>query len=264
MASKLIDIANTEAEAQAAPADAAAVAAGVELEVGAESAVCAASAVGAEPATCEAPTAPVASAAWYAVSVAPGTELASAEILRAALANALPAAECFAPLYRTQRKVAGAYVDEELPLIPGCICVVVGSAAVGNAASTAPADSAATTVPAGSAATTATPDNAAATEQAIRTAVRRTGVGTSARYAVEPLHEVIIDWLNACTTPGHRVVDASAGVANDGAVRVTAGPLAHKEQWIRKVNHRKKCAYLDIPAGAHSIQAQTGLKLARA
>ena len=262
MASKLIDIANTEAEAQAAPADAAAVAAGVELEVGAESAVCAASAVGAEPATCEAPTAPVASAAWYAVSVAPGTELASAEILRAALANALPAAECFAPLYRTQRKVAGAYVDEELPLIPGCICVVVGSAAVGNAASTAPADSG--SVATGSAATPATPANAASTEQTIRTVVRRTGVGTSARYAVEPLHEVIIDWLNACTTPGHRVVDASAGVANDGAVRVTAGPLAHKEQWIRKVNHRKKCAYLDIPAGAHSIQAQTGLKLARA
>ena len=262
MASKLMDIANTEAEAQAAPADAAAVAAGVELEVGAESAVCAASAVGAEPATCEAPTAPVASAAWYAVSVAPGTELASAEILRAALANALPAAECFAPLYRTQRKVAGAYVDEELPLIPGCICVVVGSAAVGNAASTAPADSG--SVATGSAATTATPTTATSTEQAIRTAVRRTGVGTSARYAVEPLHEVIIDWLNACTTPGHRVVDASAGVANDGAVRVTAGPLAHKEQWIRKVNHRKKCAYLDIPAGAHSIQAQTGLKLARA
>ena len=262
MASKLIDIANTEAEAQTASADAAAVAAGVELEVGAESAVCAASAVGAEPATCEAPTAPVASAAWYAVSVAPGTELASAEILRAALANALPTAECFAPLYRTQRKVAGAYVDEELPLIPGCICVVVGSAAVGNAASTAPADSG--SVATGSAATTATPTTATSTEQAIRTAVRRTGVGTSARYAVEPLHEVVIDWLSACTTPGHRVVDASAGVANDGAVRVTAGPLAHKEQWIRKVNHRKKCAYLDIPAGAHSIQAQTGLKLARA
>ena len=262
MATKLMDIANTEADAQTVPADAAAVAAGVKLEVGAESAVCAASAVGAEPATCEAPTAPVASAAWYAVSVAPGTELASAEILRAALANALPAAECFAPLYRTQRKVAGAYVDEELPLIPGCICVVVGSAAVGNAASTAPADSG--SVATGSAATTATPTTATSTEQAIRTAVRRTGVGTSARYAVEPLHEVIIDWLNACTTPGHRVVDASAGVANDGAVRVTAGPLAHKEQWIRKVNHRKKCAYLDIPAGAHSIQAQTGLKLARA
>ena len=246
MASKLIDIANTEAEAQAAPATAAAVAVGAELEVGAESAVCAASAVGAEPATCEAPTVPVAPAAWYAVSVAPDTELASAEILRAALANALPAAECFAPLYRTQRKVAGAYVDEELPLIPGCICVVVGSAAVGNAA------------------TTATPTTATSTEQTIRTVVRRTGVGTSARYAVEPLHEVIINWLNACTTPGRRVVDASAGVANDGAVRVTAGPLAHKEQWIRKVNHRKKCAYLDIPAGARSIQAQTGLKLARA
>ena len=249
MASKLMDIANTEAKAQTAPADAA-VAAGVELAAGAESA------------TCEAPTAPVSPAAWYAVSVDPGTELASAEILRAALANALPAAECFAPLYRTQRKVAGAYVDEELPLIPGCICVVVGSAAVGNAASTAPADSG--SVATGSAATTATPTTATSTEQAIRTAVRRTGVGTSARYAVEPLHEVIIDWLNACTTPGHRVVDASAGVANDGAVRVTAGPLAHKEQWIRKVNHRKKCAYLDIPAGAHSIQAQTGLKLARA
>ena len=250
-----MDIANTEAEAQTAPADAAAVAAGVEPVSGVDPTVCAA------PAACAAQATP---AAWYAVSVAPGTELASAEILRAALANTLPAAECFAPLYRTQRKVAGAYVDEELPLIPGCICVVVGSAAVGNAASTAPADSAASSAPAGSAATTATPVTAAATEQAIRTAVRRTGVGTSARYAVEPLHEVIIDWLNACTTPGHRVVDASAGVANDGAVRVTAGPLAHKEQWIRKVNHRKKCAYLDIPAGAHSIQAQTGLKLARA
>ena len=253
MASKLIDIANTEAEAQTASADAAAVAAGVEPVSGVDPTVCAA------PAACAAQATP---AAWYAVSVTPGTELASAEILRAALANALPAAECFAPLYRTQRKVAGAYVDEELPLIPGCICVVVGSAAVGNAASTAPADSG--SVATGSAATTATPTTATSTEQAIRTAVRRTGVGTSARYAVEPLHEVIIDWLNACTTPGHRVVDASAGVANDGAVRVTAGPLAHKEQWIRKVNHRKKCAYLDIPAGAHSIQAQTGLKLARA
>ena len=253
MASKLMDIANTEAEAQTASVDAAAVAAGVEPVSGVDPTVCAA------PAACAAQATP---AAWYAVSVTPGTELASAEILRAALANALPAAECFAPLYRTQRKVAGAYVDEELPLIPGCICVVVGSAAVGNAASTAPADSG--SVATGSAATTATPTTATSTEQAIRTAVRRTGVGTSARYAVEPLHEVIIDWLNACTTPGHRVVDASAGVANDGAVRVTAGPLAHKEQWIRKVNHRKKCAYLDIPAGAHSIQAQTGLKLARA
>ena len=257
-----MDIANTEAKAQTVPADAAAVAAGVKPVAGVESAICAASTAGAASANCEAQAAGVASAAWYAVSVTPGTELASAEILRAALANALPAAECFAPLYRTQRKVAGAYVDEELPLIPGCICVVVGSAAVGNAASTAPADSG--SVATGSAATTATPTTATSTEQAIRTAVRRTGVGTSARYAVEPLHEVIIDWLNACTTPGHRVVDASAGVANDGAVRVTAGPLAHKEQWIRKVNHRKKCAYLDIPAGGRSIQAQTGLKLARA
>lgn len=258
MASKHMDIANTEAEAQTAPADAAAVAAGVGLAAGVELAA------GAESATYEALTAPVAPAAWYAVSATPGTELASAEILRAALANTLPAAECFAPLYRTQRKVAGAYVDEELPLIPGCICVVVGAAVAGEVASSASTGDAASTAAAGSAATPATPANAAATEQAIRTAVRRTGVGTSARYAVEPLHEVIIDWLSACTTPGHRVVDASAGVANDGAVRVTAGPLAHKEQWIRKVNHRKKCAYLDIPAGARSIQAQTGLKLARA
>ena len=247
MASKLMDIANTEAEAQKALAGAAAVVNGVELTAGVESAVCAASAAGAAPVACKAQAAP---ATWYAVSVTPGTELDAAETLRAALTSALPAAECFAPLYRTQRKVAGAYVDEELPLVPGCICVVVDGAAAGT-----PADDVAGAL---------VPEAAAAIEQTIRAAVRRTGVGTSARYAVEPLHETIVDWLSACTTPDNRVVDASAGVANDGAVHVTAGPLAHKEQWIRKVNHRKKCAYLDIPAGARSIQAQTGLKLARA
>lgn len=235
MASKLMDIANTEAEAQKVPVDATAMAAGVEPAPGAESATCVVS---------------MAPAAWYAVAVTPGTELASAETLRTALANALPVAECFAPLYRTQRKVAGAYADEELPLIPGCICVVV--------------DGAAADTPADGAAGALASNNAAAIGQVIRTAVRRTGVGTSARYAVEALHETIVDWLSTCTTPGNRVVDASAGVANDGAVHVTAGPLAHKEQWIRKVNHRKKCAYLDIPAGARCIQAQTGLKLARA
>ncbi len=194
--------------------------------------------------------------AWYAVSVIPGTELQAAETLRAQLAVSAPVleAECFAPLYRTQRKVAGEYVDEELPLIPGCICVVCEPTANAGGDVAATAETAAT---AGIAATATIP-------QPLRAAVRKSNVATSTRFAVEPLHEVLVEWLQACTTPGNRVVDASAGVAQDGAVHVTAGPLAHKEQWIRKVNHRKKCAYLDIPAGARSIQAQSGLKLARA
>ncbi len=264
MANKLMDISNTEAEARkAASFDVAAEATAAASTGSAADVLAAASTApavdpvavaGVEPATraaLKAPEDPAASAAWYAVSVEPGTELACAEILRAALANAVPGAECFAPLYRTQRKVAGEYVDEELPLIPGCICVVCEGATTGGAMSNVTADEAD-----GSA--------APASVAAIRTAVRRMGIGTSARYSVEPLHEVLVDWLAVCTAPGQRVVDASAGVADGKAVRVTAGPLAHKEQWIRKVNHRKKCAYLDIPAGTRSIQAQAGLKLARA
>lgn len=264
MASKLMDISNTEAEAQKAASFDVAVEVTAATSTGSATDVLAAAStapaadavavVGVEPATravLKAPEDSAALAAWYAVSVEPGTELACAEILRAALANAVPDVECFAPLYRTQRKVAGEYVDEELPLIPGCICVVCEDATAGDAVDSVTAGEAD-----GSAASTSA--------AAIRTAVRRTGIGTSARYAVEPLHEVLVDWLAACTTPGQRVVDASAGVADGKAVRVTAGPLAHKEQWIRKVNHRKKCAYLDIPAGARSIHAQTGLKLARA
>ncbi len=228
---------------------------------------------GAAPVTAPGPVAETAAApAWYAVSVIPGTELQAAETLRAQLAVSASSlqAECFAPLYRTQRKVAGEYVEEDLPLIPGCICVVCELAADATAAAavaaigiTAELDAIDDSAAPAAMTAPASPANPVI-PQALRSAVRKSGVGTSARFAVEPLHEVVVEWLQACTVPGNRVVDASAGVAEDGAVHVTAGPLAHKEQWIRKVNHRKKCAYLDIPAGARSIQAQSGLRLARA
>ena len=177
---------------------------------------------------------------WFAVQVTPGTESAAAETLRETLACAVrhgdtkqgracaSQVECFAPLYRTMRKTAGELRECESALIPGCIVVV------------------------------------SADGQLVRDAVRRSGVAQSARFAVEQMDDALVDWISGCTEPGNRVMNASEGVADGAHVRVTAGPLVAREGWIRRVNQRKKCAYLDIPAGGKDVQAEIGLRVVRA
>lgn len=42
---------------------------------------------------------------------------------------------------------------------------------------------------------------------------------------------------------------------------IVEGPLKGREDWVRKVNHRKRLAYLEMPMGGRTVRAQAGLQI---
>ncbi|WP_165054383.1 MULTISPECIES: transcription termination/antitermination NusG family protein [unclassified Adlercreutzia] len=81
--------------------------------------------------------------------------------------------------------------------------------------------------------------------------------------AFTPLDASEVAWLEASTSQSDRVVEMSEGCLEGGRLRITSGPLLGKEAWVRKVNHRKKVAYLEMQMFGRTIKAQLGLKVKR-
>ncbi len=40
----------------------------------------------------------------------------------------------------------------------------------------------------------------------------------------------------------------------DGKLVIVEGPLKGREDWVRKVNHRKRLAYLEMPMGGRTVR----------
>lgn len=72
-----------------------------------------------------------------------------------------------------------------------------------------------------------------------------------------------ITWLEAHTNSGKQAVEMSEGYVEKGVLHITSGPLLGKEALVRKVNHRKKIAYLEIKAFGRTINAQMGIRITR-
>ena len=62
-----------------------------------------------------------------------------------------------------------------------------------------------------------------------------------------PLERDEVAWIDAFTEKGHR----------------TVGPLVGREGWIRKINRRKRTAYLEIDMFGRTIQTKIGLGIVR-
>ena len=78
-----------------------------------------------------------------------------------------------------------------------------------------------------------------------------------------PLERDEVAWIDAFTEKGHRTVGVSEGVIEGDRIIVLKGPLVGREGWIRKINRRKRTAYLEIDMFGRTIQTKIGLGIVR-
>ena len=78
-----------------------------------------------------------------------------------------------------------------------------------------------------------------------------------------PLERDEVAWIDAFTEKGHRTVGVSEGVIEGDRIIVLKGPLVGREGWIRKINRRKRTAYLEIEMFGRTIQTKIGLGIVR-
>ena len=76
-----------------------------------------------------------------------------------------------------------------------------------------------------------------------------------------PLTEDERAWVQKVTQKDQRTVGESVGYMEDGKLVIVEGPLKGREDWVRKVNHRKRLAYLEMPMGGRTVRAQAGLQM---
>ena len=189
---------------------------------------------------------------WYVVQTQASREQQICDkIIEAAAAKEVPAAaapaagspvgtpapaaplldEAFVPRYRTGRKVDGAWQPMDAVLFPGYLIVVTRRA-----------------------------NDLAELVRKIPEFSRMIGQNDN---VFVPLSDEEVAWIDAFTQRGHRVIGKSTAVREGDRVTVIDGPLLHREGWIRKVNDRKKVAYLELEMFGTKVQAQVGIDVLR-
>lgn len=69
------------------------------------------------------------------------------------------------------------------------------------------------------------------------------------------------DWICSSTQQGVRVVPESEGVIEGDKVKVLSGPLVGQEALIKKVNRRKRLAFLEMSICGRQVQVKLGLSI---
>lgn len=170
--------------------------------------------------------------AWYAVRVLAGRERAYEVLIRdaAKLQGERALKECFVPMTSVGEKVGDKWIAAQEPLLPGYLIAV-----------------------------TEEPDALAAALLRMAGSPRI----VSQNGAFIPLSEQDKNWLAAYSEHEGQPEDISEGYVEDGVLHVTSGSLVGKEGMIRKVNHRKKVAYLEIEMFGRKVNAQVGIRIIR-
>ena len=139
---------------------------------------------------------------------------------------------CFVPRVRAMRKRGGQLVPVMEALFPGYLIAVTSR--VGELAA------------------------------CIRSHVRSARLIGGQNEAFVPLNSEEVAWIDAFTHCGTQAIAISTAQVSAGdKVEVVEGPLMGREGWIASVNHRKKVAYLEIPAFGRTIHAQVGIRVVR-
>ena len=180
---------------------------------------------------------------WYVVQAATGREDAACEAIRQ-VAQIESAREglsklesrklletCFVPKFTAMRKSGGEWKPCVNTLFPGYLIVVTDRAG----------------------------DLASCFRRRLHS-VHLVGYNSE---AFVPLSEGEVAWIDAFTCKGTHAIDMSTAVSEGDVVEVVEGPLVHREGWLKKINHHRKTAYLEMEAFGRTICAQVGLRVVR-
>lgn len=164
---------------------------------------------------------------WYVVQVETGREKTACDDIKQAADDVLD--ECFVPQYLTgKRRPDGTWIPSKERLFPGyLICV------------------------------TSQVDELADKLRRVRSLTKI----LKNDNAFIPLTEDERAWVQKVTQKDQRTVGESVGYMDNGKLVIVEGPLKGREDWVRKVNHRKRLAYLEMPMGGRTVRAQAGLQM---
>ncbi|WP_165251864.1 transcription termination/antitermination NusG family protein [Adlercreutzia sp. ZJ304] len=173
---------------------------------------------------------------WYAVQVMSGQERKMIQFIETACAEddeesadlqePLVLDECFAPRYRTQKKMYGEWRNVERALMPGYLIAAV--------------------------------NDPVQLAQRLRRVNDFCRVVKSGQTYV-PLNAYERTWLEAHTSRGDRVVPMSFGRKVGDTLEVTQGPLKGYEGRITKVKRSDSLALLEFHVGSIRIKTTVGL-----
>lgn len=166
---------------------------------------------------------------WYVVQTMAGREFAVCRLIEGLSTDDI-LDECFVPQYEMQKRFCGEWRTCAATLFPGYLIVV--------------------------------------TDCVDKLAARLRRTPAFARILSNdggfiPLERDEVAWIDAFTERGHRTVSASEGVIEGDRIVVLKGPLVGREGWIKKVNRRKRTAYLEIDMFGRTIQTKIGLGIVR-
>lgn len=164
---------------------------------------------------------------WYVVQIQTGREDRMATLLARVVPHEV-LGEAFSPLYETQIKVRGEWVNVKRRLLPGYLIVLTKD------------------VDALRASLSAIPEF---------TKVLVTGE----QYV--PLTRAEIEVIDRFTHPGERTVPMSMGFIEGDRVVVTDGPLKGHEAMIKGFNRRKSLAFLEFEGFGRKMTTTVGLGL---
>lgn len=166
---------------------------------------------------------------WYVVQTMAGREFAVCRLIES-LVESDVLEECFVPQYEVQKQFRGEWRTCAATLFPGYLIVVT--------------------------------ERIDELEARLRRVPAFTRVlGNDGGFV--PLERDEVAWIDAFTEKGHRTVGVSEGIIDGDRIVVLRGPLRGHEGWIRKINRRKRTAYLEIDMFGRTIHTKIGLGIVR-
>lgn len=166
---------------------------------------------------------------WYVLQVPTGKEQQVIDQLDAKIQDVW-VGECFSPRYTVQKHLAGEWKSVQQRMFPGYVIVELKA-----------------------------PDSFALQLRKLDCFARL--LSSDAGYV--PLAPQEKEWICSCTKQGARVVDESEGIIEGDKVKVLSGPLVGQEALIKKVNRRKRLAFLEMSICGRSVQVKLGLSIVK-
>lgn len=166
---------------------------------------------------------------WYVVQVSAGREEATLEMMRCFVDQGA-AKDVFIPRYQVQKHLRGAWRTVELPLFPGYLFVV-------------------------------TDDVRGLQRELAKVPAFTKILGNDEIFT--PLERSEAEWLKRFLNEKDHVVEMSTGVIEGDKVLIMDGPLFGQTALIKKIDRRKRVAYLEIPLGGRMVHPKVGLAIVK-
>lgn len=166
---------------------------------------------------------------WYVVQTLSGREGRVCDLMERLVDSEL-LEECFVLRYETVKKIRGEWRTCTAVLFPGYVIVVT--------------------------------NHVEQLEQALRKVPQFTRILGNDRMFM-PLERDEMAWLSAFTERKRRVIGMSSGVIEGDEIVILEGPLMNRTGWIRKIDRRKRVAYLEMRMFGRTLQTKVGLGIVR-